>query len=392
MKEIVHYAQNAVKALTETLPFPVSFTDENGIIISDSNPNRIGTLHSPSIKVMKDADMILFEPDQVESLKNVLPGVAVPLYFDNRAIGVLGIVGDPKEVQPYAKLVKRYAEMIWQESRKMQAVELKHMKLESFLHYILLNNQQDNHEQIKTYSNLLGIDTSYSRICIIIDIGHYILTNLNAEPRPIEELMFKDKLLNCVDVAFGEDKDNISSFLTSEKMILLKPIRNETSFKKFIESFNQKAKQLINMLKSYHISEVKVSVGSRATSLFEVFKSYQEAERLLAHGDKMKHKPQILTYYDWDVLLKVLPSQIDSDFKRYIRDRLYDFFEDENSEELSNDFLVYCRTNMNISQAAKRLYIHRNTLMYRLNKIETLTGLNTNDFEHCMILYFILRQ
>lgn len=392
MREIVHFAQKTMKTLTKTLPFRISFTDEKGIILSDSDPNRIGTSHPPSIKVLEIDDMILFEPSVVKEMENVLPGVAVPLKFDGQSIGVLGIVGDPTEVQPFAKLVKQYVEMMWQESKKLQADELRRMKMESFLHYILMDSKHQDEEQVKVYADLLNIDMSYQRVCILIDIGQSVLTEVNDEPQVVTKFMFKDKLLNCVTTAFGKENDNICSFLSSEKMIFLRSIKDDKAFRDFIESFKERATQLLEMLRVYNITKVKISAGGIADSLLDVSGSYHEAEKLIKHGHNMEESPQILTYYDWNVLLKILPSQIKSDFKHYVRERLYYFFQDEDRVELSHNFSVYCRCNMNISQAAKQLYIHRNTLMYRLKKIEKLTGLDMNNFEHCMILYFSLNQ
>src|SRR5699024_3073829 len=353
MNGIVHYAQQVVKTLSETLPFPVSFTDEEGYIISDSNPERIGTLHSPSVKVLEAGEMILFETSAAEKFENVLPGVAVPLYAEGKPSGVLGIVGDPHEVRPYAKLVKQYVEMMWQETKKLQAEELGQLKLESFLHFILINYESNENDRLQTYANLLHIDTSYSRVCIVIDIGHSILTQINQETNSLSKYRFKETLLHCVEMAFGKDKHNVCSFLTSKKMILIKPIKNEIDFRKFNETFKEKGSKLMDMLKVYHIDEVEISAGGRVASLHETTQSYQEAERLLEHGKDMEIKPKILSYYDWELLLKILPSQIDSNFKKYVQERLCYFFEDESVEELSENFIVYCQSNLNISQAAK---------------------------------------
>src|SRR5699024_5527484 len=114
----------------------------------------------------------------------------------------------------------------------------------------------------------------------------------------------------------------------------------------------------------------KISAGGIADSLLDVSGPYHEAEKLIKHGHNMEESPQILTYYDWNVLLKILPSQIKSDFKHYVRERLYYFFQAEDRVELSHNFSFYYICNINISQAAKQLYIHRNTLMYRFKKIE----------------------
>ncbi|MEC5423300.1 helix-turn-helix domain-containing protein [Virgibacillus sp. C22-A2] len=54
--------------------------------------------------------------------------------------------------------------------------------------------------------------------------------------------------------------------------------------------------------------------------------------------------------------------------------------------------MTYCETNMNTSKAAKKLFIHRNTLTYRLQKVEEITTFDTKCFEHCMLLYLALKN
>ncbi|HBZ11512.1 MAG TPA: PucR family transcriptional regulator [Bacillus bacterium] len=47
---------------------------------------------------------------------------------------------------------------------------------------------------------------------------------------------------------------------------------------------------------------------------------------------------------------------------------------------------------MNISRAARNLYVHRNTLIYRLNKISELFHMDTQSFEQCIVLYVALKK
>jgi carbohydrate diacid regulator len=49
--------------------------------------------------------------------------------------------------------------------------------------------------------------------------------------------------------------------------------------------------------------------------------------------------------------------------------------------------MAWCESGYNLVKASKALYIHRNTLIYRLNKIETLVGESPRDYEHAFSLY-----
>src|SRR5690606_25319924 len=108
------FAQKVVNAASDILPFPISLSDEEGNIIGSTIPERIGTIHSPSKEVIKKNRPIVFEEERVKDMDNVLPGIAVPLNFNHKIIGVLGIIGPPDQVKPYAQLIKRYVEMQWQ--------------------------------------------------------------------------------------------------------------------------------------------------------------------------------------------------------------------------------------------------------------------------------------
>lgn len=107
MEAFVQYAQKVMKAVTRILPFPISLTDVNGVILADSQYNRVGKIHLPSKEVIEKNDYILYEEQEVAQFDDVFPGVAVPLFFNQQVVGVLGIIGPPSQVMPHAQLIKK---------------------------------------------------------------------------------------------------------------------------------------------------------------------------------------------------------------------------------------------------------------------------------------------
>src|SRR5690606_13981237 len=157
MKDIVQFIQRIVKAVSKISPFSISISDEKGYIIGDSNPNRIGTLHSPSVEVLKKNCLLSFDEETTKNMENVLPGVAIPLYFDKETKGVLGIIGKPEEVLPYAKLIKQHVEMMWEDTVRQQISELETSLLDAFIHYILID-KGGNQEKFRDYCSMLQIN------------------------------------------------------------------------------------------------------------------------------------------------------------------------------------------------------------------------------------------
>ncbi|MFD1039776.1 CdaR family transcriptional regulator [Virgibacillus byunsanensis] len=391
MEGFVQFAQNTVKAVSEIISFPISVSNEKGYILGDTDPTRFGTLHKPSIEVINANEVILFTAEKASRMENVLPGVAVPLNFDGRPVGVLGIIGDPIEVESYAHLVKKYVEMMWQETLHLQVENLESMTLESFVQYILLNRSV-NQEQLNHYCKLLHIKANCNRICITIDIGDSFLKNVQNKHHTIAPNRFKKALLDCVVRAFDNDPQNVCAFLNTERIVFLKYVNGEDGYFQFMEEFRNRSLHLLEMFQVYNIHNAIVASGNIASSIEDMDQSYRESDSIINYGNKLDLTPKILTYYDWDILLEMLPNHIDAKMGRMLVQRLRPLLHNEAYPVLKRDFLTYCINNMNVSKAAKELFIHRNTLIYRLKKIDIITGLDTGRFDHCTLLCFALKE
>lgn len=387
MEGLVHFAQKVVEAVSNISPFPISLSDENGIIIGATDEKRIGTLHSPSREVIRKGTYILYDEQTTKHLDNVLPGIAVPLKFDAKTIGVLGIIGPPEQVKPYAHLIKNHVEMLWQATLRQQLTDLEYDIRETFSQYLLLHNAP-NEANIKQYCDLLSIDFSLNYYCIVIHIGDSLLSRLQLK-NPVNQL--KNELLSCTEDAFQAKADAFCSFLNTEKIILLKPVKDLQDYRKELEKFHGRGENLKRLFRMYQITPEYIAAGNRYPTLMKIHLSYKDAERLIQFGKDNNLGTNIYHFYQWDLLHLLLPSQITPDFYEKVLFRLEPLFQQKNSKDLINAFITYCECNMSIAKAAKALYIHRNTLIYRLKKIEELISLKINNFEHCMMIYITLK-
>lgn len=388
IEDFVQIAQKVVKTVTKILPFHISLSDEQGYIIGSSIPERIGKLHEPSKEVLDKNTFILFDDEKVKNQPNVLPGVAAPLKFDSSTVGVLGIIGPPEQVEPYAQLISKYVEMRWHEIFDKQLEDLETKTLETFAQYILLNDTT-NQVRVEQYCKMLDISFHTNRFCIVVDIGDSLISSVQNRT-PVGQL--KERLLDCTRKAFDSHKNVICTFLNTEKIILLKPVQSENDYLTALEQFTEQSYHLTDMFEAYQITNISAAAGNLCHTIDRISESYQEAESLIKFGRQLNISPNIYTFHSFNILKELLPHQIDAHFQEKIMFRLRPLIEDNDFPELMQNFMVYCHNKMNISQAAKELYIHRNTLIYRLKKIETITSVNLKDFEHCIMLYLALKK
>ena len=123
-----------------------------------------------------------------------------------------------------------------------------------------------------------------------------------------------------------------------------------------------------------------LGVGSTVRDLKEVALSYAHAENALRYADLFEATGAVHSYREF-VLMKMLEDLPEGKLNEYLTELMdesvKEIFEDEEMLATAEEFLS---ASLNVSETARNLYVHRNTLLYRLDKIEKITGLNIRLF------------
>lgn len=127
-------------------------------------------------------------------------------------------------------------------------------------------------------------------------------------------------------------------------------------------------------------------------TFLDVKKAYKDAVDALAQGQFSKKIAYIQTYHTKDVmeLLRMVPHDELKNFYTIVLSRLADT-NVEDDQTLLDTLSVYLETHCQISETAKRLYVHRNTVIYRIEKCEEILGKSLKDSETTMQLRVALR-
>lgn len=143
------------------------------------------------------------------------------------------------------------------------------------------------------------------------------------------------------------------------------------------------ARVIADTLNMEAMVSVRVSYGTIVEELKDVSKSYKEADMALEVGRVFYEERTILAYNELGIgrLIHQLPESLCQMFLREVFDGdVEGMFDDE---ELQTVFTFF-DNNLNISETARQLYIHRNTLVYRLEKIQKRTGLDVRVFDDAL--------
>lgn len=337
-------AQKIVDRMIDIINYNVNIMDKDAIIIASGDKDRIGTLH-------KGAKEALGEKECIEVYKNkdgTKKGVNIPITFNNRNIGVIGITGDPKVVRPFGELAKVTAELLIQQEYSIEKYIIKNKLKEEFLYEWLHRKEVYDNEFIDR-----GLEFNIE----ILNEGYIMIID--------HEKKYNSKIRKILDLHMKDEGQAI--ILNENRLCLI--IKND------ISKMNIFIKDLI---KAYEENIDRIVYAKRddilSTTFFNIIGTINIINRLNLERKIIKDKE--INFYS---KLEKTINKVDGEF---IINKIK-----TGGDELLETFLIYMQNNNEKSKTATKLHIHRNTLTYRLSKIKDLTDL---DFDNNMDLYRLI--
>ena len=135
---------------------------------------------------------------------------------------------------------------------------------------------------------------------------------------------------------------------------------------------------------------VKIGIGGTVASFVDCSVSYHQALTAIRMDNVFGGKSRVSTYKEY-VFVKML-----EDMPKHKLQEFLDILEDQEAKSMFADAEMiataeeFLHTSLNVSETSRNLYMHRNTLMYRLDKIERATGLDIRKFQDAMTFRLII--
>ena len=168
-------------------------------------------------------------------------------------------------------------------------------------------------------------------------------------------------------------------------LIVIKQLSDEKNY----EAVHEIAKNIVALMNTEAMINVKLAYGTIVSQLKDVSKSYKEAKMALDVGKIFYAQKDVVAYNMLGIgrLIYQLPVNL---CEMFIEEIFGDKVPDEFDEEILTTINMFLENNLNVSETARKLYVHRNTLLYRLEKLEKLSGLDIRVFEDALTLKIAL--
>ena len=186
-----------------------------------------------------------------------------------------------------------------------------------------------------------------------------------------------------VDILSGMFPDKLQDFVLSINemdIAVVKQISGATT----AEELEKLASTMEDTLKNELRIKTVIGIGTIADHLRELADSYKEAQTAIEVGKVFDTEKSIMHYENLGIgrLIYQLPTTLCEIF-------LSEVFKKNSIDSLDQETLFtinkFFENNLNVSETSRKLFVHRNTLVYRLEKIKKLTGLDLRQFDHAIV-------
>lgn len=273
---------------------------------------------------------------------------------DERDVYILVAFGEQQILYPVAKIAVSQLEAL------LVAYKEKYDRNNFFQNLIL-----DNLLLVDIYNRAkkLHLDVEAKRIVYLIETK-------------VESDSVAKELLRSL---FSKQNGDYVTSVDEKNIVLIKSLRKDNQE----EEIAQTAKTIVDMLNTEAMLSVKVSYGTVVNELKEVSKSYKEAKMALDVGKIFYAEKSIIGYEKLGIgrLIYQLPVNL---CRMFMNEIFGENLPDKLDEETLITIQKFFENSLNVSETARQLYIHRNTLVYRIEKLEKETGLDIRNFDDAL--------
>ncbi|HHV96966.1 MAG TPA: PucR family transcriptional regulator [Clostridiaceae bacterium] len=326
--------------------------DENGIILACTNESRIGQVDENVVNL----------PDNNNNSIHVINGIAYQrVVVNSRYEYIVFICSDTDESLKYLSLVALNV-------RNISSYYDDKFDKSNFIKNVMMNNILPG--DIALRAKELHVSNNAKRIVFLIrtekvnDTSHYEI---------------------ILSIFPNRNKDFVI-VIDEENIALVKELKAEDEEKlaKEIESI---ARTIVDTLNAELMVKAIVGIGTIVDNIRDIARSYKEAQTALLVGGIFENEKSLVYYNNLGIgrLIYQLPTTLCKLF-------LKEVFKDNSLERLDSETIhtinKFFENNLNVSETARQLYVHRNTLVYRLDKIQKMTGLDLRMFDDALIFKF----
>lgn len=337
--------QNLVNQIKDVIDSEFGIMDDTGLILACSNDKRVGQSNPLAAEVMMSKEQFVVVGRQ--SFQKV--------YIKNKFGFITFISSDCANSSKFLALIS------------INAINMKNY----------FDEKYDKNNFIKgiVLDNILPGDITLRAKEL------HLANNVNRIVFLIETEKSKDTYAyEIIEGLFPVKNKDFIVILDDERTVLIKELKPDYDYKEV----NKISKTIIDTLSTEGMIKARIGIGTVVDIIKDIGRSFKEAQMALLIGGIFDSEKSIVDYNKLGIgrLIYQLPPTLCNLFlKEVFKEGSFEALDSETMYTITKFF----DNNLNVSETSRQLYVHRNTLVYRLDKILKITGLDLRLFDDAII-------
>lgn len=349
-------AQQIVETVRDVCDHNINFIGTKGIIFASTDDARVGNFHEIGRQVVQTGQTIEVEHD--EEFLGTHKGVNMPFVYKGEIIAVIGISGVPEEVRKYAYLAQKITYLILRE-HEMESQSSNRREQRNSVVRALVSGEHNHLDYLREFIDYYHGDLSKQY--------RTVLVSLDARYNPLNLSMIERHIYRIFEMTGSP----FYGFQYPNEYVM---ILTEDQWNAYRHAFCGLAEEYKEIL--------KIGIGSLG-QLMRQSQSCLEA-RIALHS--LGAEKNLALYDELD--LEILLGSITPDVKNSFLSRTIETLEEKDRHLLE----VYFDCDFSLKKTCEKLFVHKNTVQYQLDKIYRNCGYNPRNFKDAVILYLALRM
>lgn len=356
-------AKEIVRNLKSVINEDINFIAPDGTIIASSDETRIGSFHEGAVKVAETKKPLIIKSDS--DYVGARKGINLPIFYEQNLIAIVGITGEAKDIIAFSNIIVKMSEILIKENFLNAQKQFKRENNRVIME--LITKDKFNPEILKLKMDELSYDPNKYHYFMIAELSNFDMQNIE----------LSNMIYNSI-----EKRISIEDILarTGSKFMLLSQVK---CYDELIDSFSSIKAYVEN---KYRV-RITVGISERIKDIAHFYQSYKQANMVVEF--EMNRDSGSISQFDGsslDFLFQSLATSANMDFPKRVLKNL----SHEEISEVRDLILNYIAHNGSINAVSKALYIHKNTVQYRLNRIASITGYNPRHIKDLVSLYIAL--
>lgn len=328
---------------------PVNVMDEHGVIVASTDPARVGSVHAGAVRIIeRGLDELVIDTDN--ELAGARAGINLPIVFGRQIVGVIGLTGSRDQVELHGRIIKKMTEILLLDLDAQERARLDKRLRANFLSEWIFGDPISLDRSFAERGLRMGIDVTQPRRALAIALPPAAPETLEHDYHGAEASVLEAGGL----------------FLrTASRAFCLFPDRPDSQMLALATGLQKTA-------------PFAVGVGGSAPEDFRSLRAAcLQAEKALDACLAIPGSPP--AFYDRLGVELVLDEISPAVKAEYLR-RVFHGCQPDELDETTLLLRTYYDLNGSVEKTAARLYIHKNTVQYRLRRLGELTGFDPRLF------------